>query len=217
MTEEESQSPQAIDDSDLYCSPTQLVDFLGLNVTLSETSSPTEDQVKMFIKQAMAELERRTKKSWRIKTFEKLVRDIPLAWVNTRGIPIHLSHTDVEPLDHDEGDRIEAWNGTEYVDVTESTRVTELPRLGKLWIRGYLWSWIREDRLKITYRHRSPLTWDVQEACLKLASIKIIERSFRMKTLAFGGNIDPNTIVNQWREDVEMFIAESEEWTVVEA
>ena len=204
--------------SDGYATAQEVIDYLGIDIEIGENTDPTIGFVDKFINYSMAEMERICKKAWRTKRFTQLIKDIPTAWSTNRGTPLYLAHTDVKPLDSAEGDKIEAWDGGKYVDVLANNSLVfyELERIGKLWIRGYLWSWVRDDRLRITYRYGSELTDDVREACIKLTCIKLIERSFKFKMLAFGGNINPTDILENWKKEMDEFYADNQEWILIE-
>lgn len=206
---------EEIPDEDLYITAQEVSDYLGLNITPSESSDPKLATFNKFIKMAMAEIERRTNRAWRIKRYDQLVKDVSAAWIPTRGVPIYLAHSDMVPFDKDAGDKLEAWNGSEYVDYTTAVSIYYLERFGKIYIRGLSWSWLRDDRLKISYRYRSKLTEDVKEATLKLTSVKLIERNFNIKTMVFSNNINPVDATRQWRQDVDDWVSQEQEWSLI--
>lgn len=201
-----------------YIEAQDVADYFQTGITLTSTTDPTVNQVNKFIDFAMAEIERRTNRAWREMRFDQLVRDVPRTYHFTRGFPIFLPHTDVRALSSADGDKFEVWDGSEYKDMLADGSLTyeELPKLGKIYIRGYAWSWLRFDRFKITYRYGSVITDDVKEMCTKLACVKWLERSFNLDIIQFGGAISPQDAIKRWKEDVSKWIGEVAELVVVE-
>lgn len=201
-----------------YVTAQEVMDYLGIDITLSEETDPKKSFVEKFIGYAMAEMETKCKTAWRERTYVHLTKDVPQAWSTNRGVPIYLPHTNIKELDHTQGDKLEVWDGGRYINElpNRDNAIYQDPRRGKIWVRGYLWSWLRDDRLRITYRYCTPMTDDVKEACLKLTCIKLIERSFHVKMLSLGGNINPFEIVSTWKEDLKEFYGNYEEWMVID-
>jgi hypothetical protein len=72
---------------------------------------------------------------------------------------------------------------------------------------------MRKNRVRVTYRYGDEsVPDDVEDACVKLTCIELLNSSLRMDTLPMGGNaISPQQSMNTWKADVEEIIGERAE------
>ncbi len=205
-----------------YCTAQELADYLGLGIVVNTSSDPTQVFVETFINYAEDELDRRLKHTFKssvVVTDE--VHDIPNVYTFGWGAPIYLRHRNIKDIDQGQGDKIEVWDGRQYKDIlpqaTSGVDFNLNNQLGKISFRGFIYTILREDRLKITYRYgESSVPFDVKESCLKLAGIKLIQRSFTMDNIKFGANINPKEVVATWKTELDEFIQDRQEWSVVQ-
>jgi len=141
-----------------------------------------------------------------------------------------VKHRMAQPLSSSDCDKFEIWGGTSgsYTCVVDQVggRFEEIPDRGELYVRGFLFSVMRKNRIRITYRYGGepgdcpssiPIPDDIEEATVKLAAIEILSTSFRMDQLPLGAEsqLDIDKIVNRWQGDVDRIIRNREEIYVV--
>jgi|TARA_R110002020_G_scaffold3846_1_gene16945 hypothetical protein len=198
-----------------YCTVADVSDFL--RIPISATTSPTKAQVEKIINRKEEYLDRRIGHTFgRNKTIAKEKHDLALLYTYGWGVPIYLQHRNCRPLDASAGDKIEIWEGasSSYADILTDTEFYEFDETyGRLYLRGYLFSIMRKNRVRVTYRYGDEsVPDDVEDACVKLTCIELLNSSLRMDTLPMGGNaISPQQSMNAWKADVEEIIGERAE------
>lgn len=199
----------------VYCSVADVSDFL--RIPISATTSPTKTQVEKIINRKEEYLDRRIGHTFgRNKTISKEKHDLALLYTYGWGVPIYLQHRNCREFDYSAGDRIEIWEGASstYRDISQDTEFYEFDETyGRLYLRGYLFSIMRKNRVRVTYRYGDDsVPDDVKDACIKLTCIELLNSSLRMDTLPMGGNaISPQQSMNTWKADVEEIIGERAE------
>jgi hypothetical protein len=74
-------------------------------------------------------------------------------------------------------------------------------------LRGFIFSILRQNRVRVTYRYGDTTTpYDIQDAVVKLTAIDLIRSSIKMDDLEFGGSINKEQAMAQWEEDVDKII-----------
>ena len=198
-----------------YCSVADVSDFL--RIPISATTSPTKTQVEKIINRKEEYLDRRIGHTFgRSKTVTKEKHDLALLYTYGWGVPIYLQHRNCREFDASAGDKIEIWEGASstYRDILTDTEFYEFDETyGRLYLRGYLFSIMRKNRVRVTYRYGDDtVPDDVKDACIKLTCIELLNSSLRMDTLPMGGNaISPQQSMNTWKADVEEIIGERAE------
>lgn len=198
-----------------YCTVADVSDFL--RIPINATTSPTKAQVEKIINRKEEYLDRRIGHTFgRNKTITKEIHDLALLYTYGWGTPIYLQHRNCRTLDSAQGDKIEIWEGasSNYTDILANTEWYEFDETyGRLYLRGYLFSIMRKNRVRVTYRYGdATVPDDVKDACVKLTCIELLNTSLRMDTLPMGGNaINPQQSMNVWKADVEEIIGERAE------
>lgn len=198
-----------------YCTVADVSDFL--RIPINATTSPTKAQVEKIINRKEEYLDRRIGHTFgRNKTITKEIHDLALLYTYGWGTPIYLQHRNCRALDSSQGDKIEIWEGasSNYTDILGNTEWYEFDETyGRLYLRGYLFSIMRKNRVRVTYRYGdTTVPDDVKDACVKLTCIELLNTSLRMDTLPMGGNaINPQQSMNVWKADVEEIIGERAE------
>ena len=198
-----------------YCSVADVSDFLRVPITA--TTTPNKKQVEKIIKRKEEELDRRIGHTFgRSKTVKNEVHDLPLLYTYGWGTPIFLKHRNCRDFDSSEGDKIEVWEGagSNYTDIVNDSQWHDFePVYGKLFLRGYIFTIIRKHRVRVTYRYGDEdVPLDIQDACIKLTAIDILNSSFRMDILPTGANgVDIGSSKMEWRSDVEGVIENRQE------
>jgi len=190
-----------------YCTVEDIADFLRIPITA--TTTPNKTQVEKIINRKEEELDRRIGHTFgREKTITKEIHDLPLLYTFGWGTPIWLQHRQVKPLSSSSGDKIEVWkgSGSAYDDILTNEQWYEFDETyGRLYLRGFLFSIMRKNRIRVTYRYGdTTVPDDVKDACIKLACIDLISTSLRMDQIPIGGSaINVENSIKLWREDIE--------------
>lgn len=206
-----------------YCSYTDIADYLRIPITA--TTSPNKTQVEKIINRKESEFDRRTGHAWRVKQSKNEVYDLPLNYVYGWGTPINLKHRHIMPLDANLGDKIEIWQGSSstYDNILGSTGFYDIEsNLGKLFLRGYLFSTLRMFRVRVTYRYGgenyagdTEIPDDIKDAVIKMTCIELMNTMFRMDEVPTGGMIDIPSVKRDWKEDIETCIENRREVFVI--
>ena len=199
----------------VYCTIEDVSDFLRIPITA--TTSPNKAQVEKIINRKEEYLDRRIGHTFgRNKQIVRENHDLALLYTFGWGTPIFLQHRNIRDLDAALGDKIEIWKGSSssYEDILANTEYYNFESTyGRLFLRGYLFSIMRKNRVRVTYRYGdTTVPDDIEDACVKLTAIELLNTSFRMDVLPMGGSgIDMKQSMNQWKEDVEEIIEERRE------
>ena len=190
-----------------YCTVEDVSDFM--RVPISSTTTPTKAQVEKVINRKEEILDRRIGHTFgRNKTITNEIHDLPLLYTFGWGTPIYLQHRNIRDLSNVAGDKIEVWKGesNEYDDIlTDSQWYQFDPVYGRLYLRGFIFSIMRKNRIRVTYRFGdATVPEDVEDACIKLVAIDLLTTSLRMDRLPVGGSaLTWGEIIEQWKEDIE--------------
>ena len=105
-------------------------------------------------------------------------------------------------LDVDQGDKIEIWEGaaSNWTNIlgNESWYDVNYER-GTVHLRGYIFSILRKNRCRVTYRYGgenfagdTEIPLDVSDAIIKMTAIEVMNTSFRMDEIPSGGSVSPS-------------------------
>jgi hypothetical protein len=196
-----------------YCTVADVSDFLRVPIT--STTTPNKAQVEKIILRKEQELDRRIGHHFGgVIASAAEVHDLPLLYSYGWGSPIFLKHRQIADIDASLGDKIEVWTGDSYANHTGDTGVHNLEgTYGKLYFRGYIFTIMRKNRIRVTYRYGElTVPYDIQDSCIKLVSIDILNSSFRMDILPTGANgVDISASKSDWRADIENCIENRQE------
>jgi len=198
-----------------YCTVEDVADFLRIPITA--TTTPNKTQVEKIINRKEEELDRRIGHTFgRTKQVAKEIHDLPLLYTYGWGTPVFLKHRECQDFDSSAGDKIEVWQGADssYTDVLQDSQWWDFePVYGRLFFRGYIFTILRKNRVRVTYRYGSAtVPLDVTDSCIKLVAIDILNSSFRMDVLPVGANgIDVASSKAEWRADIENCIENRQE------
>ena len=198
-----------------YCSVEDVSDFLRVPITA--TTTPNKKQVAKIINRKEEELDRRIGHTFGRSKTSKEVHDLPLLYTYGWGTPLFLQHRNCRDFDSSQGDKIEIWegSGSSFTDILGNSQWYDFePVYGKLFLRGYIFTVIRKHRVRVTYRYGDDdaVPLDIEDACIKLTAIDLLNSSFRMDILPTGANgIDVGSSKMEWRSDVEGVIENRQE------
>jgi len=198
-----------------YCTVGDVADFLRIPITA--TTSPNKTQVEKLINRKEDELDRRMGHAWRSKTITRELHDLPLLYTFGWGTPVFLSHRNVYDFDAAEGDKIEIWQGAsatwENILGNGTWYDTNYER-GTVYLRGFIFSILRKNRVRITYRYGgegyggdTTIPGDIEDCIVKMTAIELVNTSLRMDRLPMGGTgIDLQAVKGRWIQDIEKCI-----------
>jgi hypothetical protein len=202
-----------------YCSVGDISDFLRVPIT--STTTPNKEMVRKIIARKEEELDRRIGHTWKTKKITREVHDLPLLYTFGWGTPLFLQHRNIYELNNALGDKIEIWKGEsdswENIVGQEQWYHAEYER-GTVHLRGYLFTILRKNRVRITYRYGGEnfagdtvIPLDITDAVIKMASIEIMNTSFRMDEIPSGGSVSPSESKRFWQEDIDLCVSNRRE------
>ena len=206
-----------------YCSVEDVSDFLRIPITA--TTTPNKTQVEKLINRKESEFERRTGHAWRKRTVTREIHSLPLLYTFGWGTPIFLRHRRIYELDASQGDKVEIWQGAsatwENIVTNGQWYDAEYER-GSIHLRGFLFSILRKNRVRVTYRYGgeefagdTTIPLDISDAVIKMTAIEILNSSFRMDELPTGGINSPSESKRIWQDDIENCIRNRREVYVI--
>ena len=206
-----------------YCTVEDVSDFLRVPITANST--PNKIQVEKIINRKEDEFDRRTGHAWRSKKVTREIHSLPLIYTFGWGTPIFLRHRRIYDLDVNQGDKVEIWQGASAVweNIVENGQWFDVEyERGTLHLRGFLFSILRTNRCRVTYRYGgeefagdSVIPSDITDAVIKMTAIDLMNSSFRMDELPTGGINSPSESKKFWQDDIEQCITNRKEVFVI--
>ena len=206
-----------------YCSVGDISDYLRVPIT--STTTPNKEMVRKIIARKEQELDRRIGHTWKTKKITREIHSLPLLYTFGWGTPIFLKHRHILPLDSSLGDKIEVWKSETDVwgDVLDNTQWYNMEyELGTLYLRGYLFTILRNNRIRVTYRYGGEdyagdtvIPLDITDAVIKMTAIEVMNTSFRMDEIPSGGSVSPSESKRYWQEDIDLCVSNRREVFVI--
>lgn len=206
-----------------YCSVADISDFIRVPITA--TTTPNTTQVEKLINRKEAEVERRIGHAWRSKKITREVHDLPLLYTYGWGTPIFLQHRNIYEFDASEGDKIEIWQGASasWENILSNGQWYDIEyEYGRLFLRGFIFSILRKNRCRVTYRYGgenfagdTEIPDDIKDCVIKMTTIEILNTSLRMDVLPTGGAANISESKRKWAEDIEKCIDNRRELFVI--
>ena len=198
-----------------YCTAGDVADFLRIPITA--TTSPNKAQVEKIINRKEDELDRRMGHAWRSKTITRELHDLPLLYTFGWGTPLFLAHRNLYDFDAAEGDKIEIWEGaaSNWTNILGNSEWYDANyERGTVHLRGYIFSILRKNRVRVTYRYGgegfggdTTIPGDIADCIIKMTAIELVNTSLRMDRLPMGGTgIDLQAVKARWETDIEKCI-----------
>lgn len=174
----------------------------------SKRSRPNRAHVEDLINEAEDYIDDQTHHAWRTRTVTKEYHTLKVRYYQWAGIPIPLYHRTIYDLDTLEGDKLEVWDGTDWIDWVV-TRTES--RKNDFWInyeQGILFLRIwyvpfPQDAVRITYRYgETTIPKDIQEAATKLAAADVLDEENFVAAVPSGdlNIVSVTTKQTQWRK-----------------
>ena len=206
-----------------YCSVGDISDFLRVPIT--STTTPNKEMVRKIIVRKEAEIDRRIGHTWKTKKITREIHSLPLLYTFGWGTPVFLKHRHILPLDSSLGDKIEVWKSEtdNWGDVLDNTQWYNIEyELGTLYLRGYLFTILRNNRIRVTYRYGGEdyagdtvIPLDITDAVIKMTAIEVMNTSFRMDEIPSGGSVSPSESKRYWQEDIDLCVSNRREVFVI--
>jgi hypothetical protein len=206
-----------------YCSVGDISDFLRVPIT--STTTPNKEMVRKIIARKEAEIDRRIGHTWKTKKITREIHSLPLLYTFGWGTPVFLKHRHILPLDSSLGDKIEVWKSEtdNWGDVLDNTQWYNIEyELGTLYLRGYLFTILRNNRIRVTYRYGGEdyagdtvIPLDITDAVIKMTAIEVMNTSFRMDEIPSGGSVSPSESKRYWQEDIDLCVSNRREVFVI--
>ncbi|MBT3993910.1 MAG: hypothetical protein HOF02_07660, partial [Gammaproteobacteria bacterium] len=173
----------------VYCTVQDVADFLRVDIT--DTTTPNKAQVIKLINRKEDEIDRRTGHAWREATATTEVHDMPIIYEFGWGTPLFLRHRKIRTdanggLVSSSGDSLEVYDGASggntggsanYNDITDNADGGFVldPEYGRLYMRGFIFTVMRKNRMRITYRYGdTTVPLDIEEACVKMVAVELL-------------------------------------------
>ena len=206
-----------------YCSVADISDFIRVPITA--TTTPNTTQVEKLINRKEAELDRRMGHAWRSKKITREVHDLPLLYTYGWGTPIFLQHRNIYEFDAGAGDTIEIWQASsaEWENILSNSQWYDIEyEYGRLFLRGFIFSILRKNRCRVTYRYGgenfagdTEIPEDIKDCVINMTTIEILNTSLRMDVLPTGGAANISESKRKWAEDIEKCIDNRRELFVI--
>ena len=208
--------------------------ILGVATAFSGSTEPTSTQVESFINAAEDEIDQTTRTAWREKTVSEEYHDFPKHFAygashgyrgfRGAGIPIKLFHRSVKTFDTDKNDKLEIWEGSNWVDwITDKTEgraddfwvnYTD----GRLYIRS-VFTFFLEQSIRVTYRYgQSTVPSDIKEATALLAASEILSSDDHTHLVSETGDVSREAHadrISQWQKRAWDIIDKHKEFSVM--
>ena len=198
-----------------YCSVEDVADYLRIPIT--STTVPNKAQIEKIINRKEDELDRRIGHAWRSKKITGERHSLPLLYIFGWGTPLYLQHRNIYDFDAAEGDKIEIWEGADasYENILGNDQWYDMDyEYGRLYLRGFIFSILRQNRVRVTYRYGgesfagdTTIPGDIADCVIKMVALEFVNTSFRMDKLPMGSaGVDYSSSKRQWTEDIETCI-----------
>lgn len=210
--------------TDPYCEPSDVARYFRTfeeEEGFSFDTNPSEQEVREFILEASARVDRETGHAWRERTVANEYHDLDGTYYYWAGRPIKLMKRSIRtPLDSSKGDKLEFWNGNEWEDWVADNTHTE-GRNGDYWVNSsdgvlYIYRrgwWNRYKNLRLTYRYgKEQIPKDIQQATALFTAAALIETDIYGDLLPTGGDTpQPGEVSQRLEERAEKMLSRRKE------
>lgn len=194
---------------------------VGSKSVFNNRTSPTRAEVEDLINQAEDYIDDETRHGWRVKTATDEYHNLNAYHWTFTGLGVKLLHRMVKAMDTLEGDKIEVWLGSSWIDYV-TTRSEG--RANDFWLDytngiSYLRTWYiryHQSSLRITYRYgESSVTNTIKRACILLATADVLDMEPFVAKQPSGDldNIDARSKQDRYRDEANKIIARNREHT----
>lgn len=217
--------------SETYTTVRHVQDLLGMT-TLDDTTTPTIQRVVALINRKEDRIDYKTGNAWRERfsgtksgqdmTAKYVYYDVMGNYERQSGIPVYLENRNIRTFSESEGDVIEIWDGSSYVDwVANKTE----GRAEDYWVdyaQGILYirsrfSVVGPVKLRTKYRYgEDVLNKLVEDLCTKMVAIDLLASDSRSVILAEGSaTLKHRDKIAMWKEENDEDLASLKEFQVL--
>ena len=215
-----------------YTSVRKVERFIRLP-TITDTTTPSIQDVTRIIKQMQDRIDYKTGHAWRkrysgTKTGDNQTArveyyDLDFLYEYHTGRPVYLKHRYIYTMDADEGDAVEVWNGNEY----ENWLNTRTEGRGQdfwfdydegLFFMNARWGITRPKGIRFKYRYgERDVNQTVQNICTKMVAIELKYGESRSPFVPEGqpGALVSDNKLNKWERDIETDLSGLKEFQVL--
>ncbi len=213
-----------------YCQSKDIADWL--RITINANSDPNTAMVDEYILSNEDRIDRLTGHTWLVDKQVTQEFSVTKLYDWGRGMPLFPRKRNLKPFDSAKGDKFEVWDGANWSDQTPQTQdnnsIIYFQEIkGMIYLRGFLFTPLRTNRFRVTYRYggdneSDPLETevvprDIQKACKLMTCIDILSTDFQMSQIAYGGegNIDKQKVMDRWQSEIDNIIWSHSEITSI--
>ncbi len=204
-----------------YTTVKKISSFLGLRTAITDSTTPTVQQIVEIINRIEDEIDWRTGHAWRTRysgttsgndqTAKYEYYDVLFDYEYQKGRPVYLKHRKVLTLDSGEGDVLEIWNGASYdnwLSDKSEARGSDFwldYEMGKLFIKAR-YSVKGGMRLRMKYRYGEQIiNRIIEDIATKMVSMDLLTGDSNSVIVQEGAN---NVITNRekislWTKQIE--------------
>lgn len=198
----------------IYCTVQDVGDLM--NISISDTTRPSETQVKKKINEIQDSINRKTKTAFSEVVAETEEHDLEGSYQQGWGYNISLLHRNVKPFDYSKGDRIQYWNGSAWIDILTSTLPDGIvlhANSGIISFKSYVYSFTTSRKFNIIYRYgEATVPKAIRLLTAKMVAIEFAKGAIFWGVLpASGDNSRISDAIRLWQEDIDKTIADYEE------
>lgn len=199
-----------------YCTVNDIADWLRIDINAN--TDPNASMIEDYIVTNEDIIDRETGHTWLTdKVYRTDTFNAEDVYHYGHGMYIPIKHRQMKlPWDTNKGDKFEIWNGIEWVDQTVNTPdvfINFEDTKGVLYIRGFIYTILRKNRFRLTYRYGGDkegetIPRDIKRACVLLTAIDILSTDFKMSQIPYGGegNIEKKAMIDKWDEKAKRII-----------
>ena len=218
----------------VYCTTAQVFSFLQLSSNndlqfdgkkdFSTNTKPTKEEVEEMINESEDIIDTETMHGWREITVTNETHHLNYPSYHYRdGSTVKLIHRNIRTLSSGSGDKIEIWNGSDYVDYL-ATKVEGRNKdywvnyeQGMIFIKAYPAYLPRTFGARITYRYgETTVPNDIKRACVLLTAIQLLQSEDRSVLLPEGtNNISYDKKIDNWEKRAYDILSRRRELPVI--
>ncbi len=203
-----------------YCQVKDISDWI--RIPINANTDPNTSMINDYIMANEDEIDRLTGHTW--LTDKQVIEVFTVAKLYDwgRGMPLFPRHRNIKDFSQAAGDKLEIWSGDEWalqdVPAGDGGLIYFETIKGVAYVRGFLFTILRQSRFRITYRYggdnetsvseTATIPRDIQKACKLMTCIDLLSTDFHMSQVAYGGegNVDKGNIMEKWQKEVDRII-----------
>lgn len=207
--------------TDPYCDPADVAryfrtldHFEGFGIN----TNPTKEEVKEFILEASARIDRETGHAWRERKVVDEYHDLEGPYYYWAGTPLKLMKREIRtPMDAAKGDKVEFWDGNQWEEWVSSSSYDE-GRDGDFWVNStdgmlYLyrrsWWFERYKSIRVSYRYGAQtVPSDIKKVAALYTAADLILTDLYGDLLPAGGSDtpSPDSVAERLEEQAEKIL-----------